>query len=122
MELNLKTTKNMINIAIALFALSAVLGLTILVQWLTKKDAPKGVIYSHGLAAAIALGILVIFAIQHPDNFPKISIALFVIAALGGFYMFFNDLKKKASPLAIAFVHALLAVSGFVALLLFAFA
>src|ERR1041385_7649518 len=111
----------MIYSAIALFAISAILGLTILIKWLTKKDAPQGVIYSHGLAAATALVILVVFAIQNPDNFPKVSIALFVISALGGFYMFIRDMQKKASPLAIAFVHALLAVSGFVALLLFAF-
>jgi hypothetical protein len=112
----------MINLAIALFAVSAVLGLTILIKWLTKKDASRGVIYSHGIVAATALVILVVFAIQNPDNFPSISIALFVISALGGFFMFFRDLQKKASPLAIAFVHALLAISGFVALLLFAFA
>jgi len=112
----------MINLAIALFAVSAALGLTILIKWLTKKDASRGVIYSHGIVAATALVILVVFAIQNPDNFPSISIALFVISALGGFFMFFRDLQKKASPLAIAFVHALLAISGFVALLLFAFA
>jgi hypothetical protein len=112
----------MINLAIALFALSAALGLTILIKWLTKKDAPKGVIYSHGLVAATALVIIITYAIQNPDNFPKISIVLFVISAIGGFYMFFNDLKKKASPLAIAFIHALLALSGFVTLILFAFA
>lgn len=111
----------MMYFTIALFALSAVLGLIILINWLTKKDAPKSVIYSHGLVAAVALVLLIVYAAQNPDNFPKASIILFVLAALGGFYMFFNDLKKKASPLAIAFVHALLAVAGFVMLLAYAF-
>jgi hypothetical protein len=50
------------------------------------------------------------------------ALILFVAAALGGFYMFALDMKKKNSPLAVAYLHALLAVSGFVALLLFAFA
>jgi hypothetical protein len=111
----------MIYAAIALFALSAVLGLTILVKWMTKKNASKGVIYSHGIVAAIALVLLIAYAVQHPDNFPKASLILFVIAAIGGFYMFINDLRKKTSPLAIAFIHALLAVGGFIVLVAFAF-
>jgi hypothetical protein len=111
----------MIYTAIILFALSAILGLTILIRWLTKKDASRAVIYSHGIVAAIALVILVIYAVQHPSNFPRVSLLLFVIAALGGFYMFFNDLRKKASPMAVAFIHALLAAGGLIALLVFAF-
>ena len=51
----------MIYLAIALFAVSAVLGLTILVKWLTKKDASKGVIYSHGIVAAVALVLLIVY-------------------------------------------------------------
>ncbi|HTA63390.1 MAG TPA: hypothetical protein VK835_13080 [Bacteroidia bacterium] len=109
----------MLYLSIALFAISAVLGLTILLKWLTKKDAPRSVIYSHGIVAASALVILIVYAFQHPENFPKASIILFVVAALGGFYMFINDLKKKPSPMAIAFIHALVAVAGVVSLLLF---
>lgn len=111
----------MLYTSLGAFALSAVLGLTILVRWLTKKDASKGVIYSHGIVAALALALLVIYAIQHPDHFPTISLVLFIISALGGFYMFFRDLAKKNSPMAVAFIHALLAVSGVVTLLLFIF-
>ncbi len=107
----------MIYLAIGLFALSAVLGLMILIKWLTKKNASKGVIYSHGIAAAAALVLLVVYAIQNPGNFPKVSLILFVVAALGGFYMFFNDMRNKPSPMAVAFIHALLAVGGFVMLL-----
>jgi hypothetical protein len=112
----------MIYFAITLFAVSAVLGAAILIKWLSNKDASKGVIYSHGIVAAIGLVLLIVYALQNPGNFPKISIILFVVAALGGFYMFIRDLKKKTSPLAIAFTHALLAVGGFVALLFFVFA
>ncbi len=111
----------MIYSAIALFALSAVLGLSILIKWLTKKQAPKGVIYSHGIVAAAALVLIILYAAKNPAHFPKASIILFTVAALGGFYMFFNDLRKKASPLAVAFIHALLAVGGFILLLAFAF-
>lgn len=111
----------MIYISILTFAVSAILGLMILIKWLTKKDASKKVIYSHGITAAAALVILIIYALGHPDNFPKASIILFVIAAIGGFYMFINDLRGKFSPMAVAFIHAVLAVAGFVTLLTFVF-
>ena len=112
----------MIYFAIALFAISAVLGLVILIKWLTKQDAPRAVVYLHGVGAAIALAVLIVYALQNPDDFPKVSIILFVVAALGGFYMFARDLQKKESHLAIAFTHALLAVGGFLALLFFVLA
>ncbi len=111
----------MINASIALFALAAVLGLTILIKWLTKKEALRTVIYSHGLIAATALVLLAVYSFQHPENFPKVSLILFVIGALGGFYLFFTDLQKKPHPIPIAFVHALLGVTAFITLLLFAF-
>jgi len=112
----------MIYASIALFAISAVLGLTILLKWLSKTEASSTVIYAHGAFAAVALVILIVFALQNPENFPKTSILLFIVAALGGFYMFFRNLKQKIGPMPLAFLHALLAVSGFVILLLFAFA
>jgi hypothetical protein len=112
---------NMIYLAIGLFALSAALGLAILIKWLTNKSASKSVVYSHGIAAAIALVVLIAFAVQNPDNFPKVSLILFVLSAVAGFYMFFRSLMNKMSPISVAIAHALVAVSGFVALLLFAF-
>jgi hypothetical protein len=108
--------------SIALFALSAVLGLSILIKWLTHKTASRAVIFSHGIVAAGALVLVIAFAFQHPENFPKISLLLFIVAAIVGFYMFFRDLQKKMSPIAVALAHALMAVCGFVALLVFAFA
>ena len=112
----------MLYFTIALFAVSALLGLTILIKWLNKQDASRAVVYAHGGIAAAGIVLLLIYAIQNPTDFPKISIILFAIAAIGGFYMFFNDLSKKPNPIAIAFVHAILAVSGFVTLLMFVFA
>ena len=109
-------------ITIVLFALAAILGITILVNWLNKKDAPRGVVYSHGLFAAVALVLLIVYVVNNRTNAPTTSLILFVLAALGGFYMFTRDLNKKNSPIAVAVLHALLAVGGFVALLIFVFA
>lgn len=112
----------MIYVSIVLFALAAGLGLSMLIKWLTQKEASKGVIYSHGIAAAVALVLLIIFSFRNPAKFPEASLILFVLAALGGFYLFFKTFKKQPGPVGVALVHALLAVAGFVALLLFVFA
>lgn len=109
----------MLHYTILLFAISAVFGLTILISWLKKKNASRAVVYSHGAVAAIALAILIVHAVQNPNNFPLLSIILFLIAALGGFYMFVLDLKKKESPLPLAFLHAILSVAGLVTLIFF---
>lgn len=111
----------MLNVSIILFAVAAVLGLTILLALLKKKETPKPVVYAHGLFAAIALVLLIVYGIKNPGHFPRLSIILFVLAALGGFYLFFNDMKRKPGPVALAIVHALAAVAGFVTLLLFVF-
>src|SRR5688500_12888648 len=118
--LYLENTFYMIYASIILFAIAALLGVIILVKWLNKKEASRTVVYLHGLGAAVALVLLVLFAVQNPDNYPLLSLVLFVLAALGGFYMFIRDLKKKYSPMGVAFLHALLAVGGFLALLIFA--
>ncbi|MGV3538668.1 MAG: hypothetical protein ACO1OQ_02595 [Rufibacter sp.] len=104
-----------------LFALAAVAGLLILVAWLTKKNASRTVVYLHGLLAAAALVLLAVYSYNHPQNYPTYSLVLFVLAALGGFYMFARDLRGKYSSMAVAGMHALLAVAGFVFLLIFAF-
>ncbi len=107
----------MIYLAIVLFALAAAFGLSIFIKWLTRKDASRAVIFTHGGVAAAGLVLLIVYALQHPGAFPKVSLILFVIAALGGFYLFFRDMGKKGRPLPVAVVHALLAVAGFIALL-----
>src|SRR5215213_3117126 len=108
----------MLYLAIALFALAAILGIIIFKNWLTSAHTSRGVIYAHGIFAAIALVVLLVFVLRNPVSSLQWSIGLFVVAALGGFYMFFRDLRGKFSPMWLATVHALLAVAGF-GLLLF---
>jgi hypothetical protein len=109
-------------ITIALFAIAAILGITILVSWVNKRNAPRSIVYSHGIFAATALVLLIVYIVNHRTNAPTTSLILFVLAALVGFYMFIRDMNKKNSPIGVAVLHALLAVSGFIALLIFVFA
>jgi hypothetical protein len=109
----------MLYVNIVLFALAAVLGIIILRSLLTTGTTPKGVVYTHGLFAAAGLIVLILNVLRHPGNSLRTSLILFVIAALGGFVMFFRDQQKKKIPVPLAVVHALVAVGGFIVLLLF---
>jgi hypothetical protein len=111
----------MLYLTIALFAIAAIIGIIILKNWLTAASTSRGVVLAHGAFAALGLVLLVVYALQNPANYPKTSIILLVIGALGGFYMFAEDLRKKNSPIWLAVVHALLAVAGFLFLLFFVF-
>ncbi|GHN01359.1 hypothetical protein WSM22_28480 [Cytophagales bacterium WSM2-2] len=111
----------MIYYTIAVFALSAVMGLIVALSIFNKKpETPKPVVYAHGILSAAGLLMLLLYMLDHPDNYPKVSLILFVVAALGGFYLFFNDMKKKPGPLGMVLIHAVIAVSAFVMLLVFA--
>ena len=98
--------------------MAAIIGLVILKNWLTSANTSRTVVYAHGIVAAVALVLLLVQVLRNPANNLRTSLILFVIAALGGFYMFFRDLKGKFSPIWLAVTHALLAVGGFVVLLL----
>jgi hypothetical protein len=108
----------MLYVTIVLFALAAIFGVLILKNWLTSANTSRTVVYAHGLLAATAVVLLLVQVIRDPASGLTTSIILFVIAALGGFFMFFRDLKGKFSPIWLAIVHGLVAVAGFVFLLL----
>ena len=111
----------MLYTTIVLFALAAIVGFIILKNWLTSAETSRTTIYLHGIFAVVALVLLAVYAFQNPAHYPMVSIILFVIGALIGFYMFAEDLKKRFSPTWLAIVHALFGVAGFLLLLFFVF-
>ncbi len=110
----------MIYTAIALFSLAALLGMFLLGFVLKGKETPKAVVFTHGPLAAAGLILLIVYAFSESPG-PLESIILFTIAALGGFVMLYRDITGKGIPKWLAIAHGLLAVSGFVFLLIFAF-
>lgn len=111
----------MLYASITLFVLAAAFGATILITWLNKKNAPKAVVYTHGGLAVSGLLVLLYYAFTHPTAYPKLSIVLFIVTALGGIYMFLTSGPDKAKPVPIAGLHALLAVGSLVTLLVYVF-
>ncbi|HKK44145.1 MAG TPA: hypothetical protein VJ964_01400 [Balneolaceae bacterium] len=106
---------------IVLFAIAAVLGLVLITKVLKEESTPGPVVYNHGGAATIALGLLIIAYANQGDSLLMTTILVFVIAALGGFVMFGRDLLNKELPKWLAVLHALVAVTGFILLLIGAF-
>lgn len=109
----------MIWTAIAFFALAAILGMLLLGYVLGDKDTPKGIAFLHGGLAVVGLILLVLYTTGEGPG-PLSSIILFIIAATGGLILIARDLARKPIPKWLAVVHGLVAVSGFVTLLLFA--
>lgn len=108
--------------SIIFFAAAAVFGLLNLVAILSNKTTSKPVVYLHGLLAATALVLLIIFAVNSTAGSPVISLVLFIIVALVGFFLFARDMSKKPGPKPVALIHGIVAVVSFIILLIFAFA
>jgi hypothetical protein len=108
----------MLKLAAVLFALAAVGGIVLAALHLKKKDAPIPLALVHGLAAAVGLVLLIIAVVQMSSvGLPGVALAIFVIAALGGFLLFAMHLMKKPLPPGLIALHGLLAVAAFVVLL-----
>jgi len=108
----------MLYATIALFSLTAILGIVILKNWLTSQNTTRATIYAHGVFAALSLVLLIVYYFQNEAKTLQTSIILFLVAAIAGFYMFFRDLKGKMSPTWLAIVHGLVAVAAFVLVIL----
>lgn len=107
-------------IAIALFAIAALLGFYLISFVLQNKDTPKGVAFIHGPLAATGLILLIIYAFLYKPA-PIISIIIFILAALGGIMLIVKDLSGKPVPKSFAIGHGLTALVAFVFLIYFTF-
>jgi hypothetical protein len=109
----------MFKIAIVLFAVAAVVGLSMAVAHFRGQTPPKlAVALLHGLFAASGLVVLLIGVMQlGAGGKPAIALGLFLVAALGGFTLLSFHLRGRALPNGLIIGHAVLAVAGFLTLL-----
>ena len=108
----------MISSAIIILAITAIGGLLLAAKVLSGKQAPWALSIIHALLGATGLILLSIAAID--SDWPgrlSASLALLVVAALGGFYLASFHLRGKVSPKGIVLIHAGVAVAGFLTLL-----
>jgi hypothetical protein len=104
--------------AAALFAIAALGGVTMAIIHFRGANPPVALAVVHGLFAASALVVLVIGLLGGgTTTLAWIALVLFLIAALGGFYMFANHLRGQRLPSPVVIIHGLAAVVAFVLLL-----
>ena len=108
------------NVAAILFAIAAIIGIAIAFIRLSGRDLPPmGLAILHGLFAASGLVALTIIAVAPgAAQWARISLGIFVVAALGGFLLFSFHLRRRALPVPIIGIHGFIAVIAFVLLLL----
>lgn len=112
------------SLAAILFAVAALGGLVIAIMRFSGREVPPmGLAVVHGLAAAAGL-LALIFAVLGHTQATASTVALigFVVAALGGFFLFSYHLRNQALPIPVVVIHGLVAVISFVILLYSIFA
>jgi hypothetical protein len=106
-------------IALVLFALAALGGLYMAVVRLRGAERPPtGIALVHGAGAAAGLIALIVAVMDaSAPSLARTALIVFVVAAAGGFFLFAQHMQKKALPIPVMVIHALVAVTGFVILL-----
>jgi hypothetical protein len=107
----------MLQTAIIVFAIAALGGLVLAVRHFQGKDRPWALSILHGLlgAAGLVLVLLPVLSGGAPAV-AKTALALFVVAALGGFLLFAFHLQNKRLPSPVVLIHGAVAVAAFVLL------
>ena len=103
-------------LAVLLFAAAALGGLILAGLRLRDKPLPMGLALAHGGIAAAGLVALAV-AVFGGGLAAELPLALFVVAALGGFGLFSSHLRGKALPIPVVVIHAGVAVVAFALLL-----
>jgi hypothetical protein len=106
-------------IALVLFGLAALGGLAMAtMRFRGAERPPTGLALAHGAAAAAGLiALIVAVTSASVPSLARTALIVFLVAALGGFYLFAQHLQKKALPIPVMVIHAGVAVLGFILLL-----
>jgi hypothetical protein len=108
--------------ALGLFALAAIVGLTMAVRHFSGKTTPVAVGLLHGLVAGTGLILLILAVMNAPEpGLGGIAVGLFVAAALGGVVLIAHHLRGRPWPSALVVAHGSLAVIGFVLAILWVY-
>ena len=107
----------MLTIAAVLFAIGALGGIVLAAHVLRGKFAPWALSLLHAALGAAGIVLVLITVVQGARGNVALALGLFVVAALGGFFLASFHYRKQLPPKAVVIVHAVLAVAGFGTLL-----
>jgi hypothetical protein len=105
-------------ISVLVFAVAALVGLTMAVAVFKGRFPPVSSAVVHGLLAATGLVLLIIAVFMRGvSGAPKWALGFFLLAALGGFVLALGfHARKKNLPPGFVAGHAVIAVIGFLLL------
>lgn len=101
----------MLLFTLLVFILTATGGAYLLSYVLADKETPKGIAILHGSLGALGIILLAINGYYYPW-----LLTLFILVALGGFFLIVTDLSGKKIPKLVALGHGLLALVGIILL------
>jgi hypothetical protein len=105
-------------VALVLFALAAGGGVLLAFLRLSNRPLPTALALLHGALAASGLAALAFHALGTAGTGQaRVALAIFVVAALGGFVLFSFHLQKKQLPVPLVVIHGAVAVVAFLILL-----
>ncbi len=108
----------MLTYALIIFAIAALGGLVLASSVLRGRLAPWAISILHAALGATGLVVLILAVLQgSAPGRVTAALGILVLAALGGFYLASMHLRKQVAPKAVVFVHAGVAVTGFLTLL-----
>jgi hypothetical protein len=103
---------------VVVFALAAIVGLTMALAVFKGRFPNVGSAVIHGILAALGLILVLILVIQGARGPTLGALVFFLIAALGGFTLAFGfHARGKNHPPSLVVAHAVIAVIGFLLLL-----
>lgn len=107
--------------AVVVFALAALGGVYLASRYFQGRDMPGAVAIIHGAAAATGLVLLLLAVFDDASGWATAALVVLLIAALGGFALASFHLRGIRHPAALVGGHGLIAVAGFLLLLLAVF-
>ena len=107
----------LLNVAAVVFAIAALGGIVLAAHVLRGKLAPWALSLLHAALGAAGIVLVLVTVIQGLRGSAALALGLFVVAALGGFFLASFHYRKQFPPSAVVVVHAVVALAGFGALL-----
>ena len=109
----------MLYAALASFLIAATIGVIQLTNWINGKRPNRALPLSHGMFNVLGFALLLTYFFTGQGEMPTVSLVLFIVAALGGLFLFYMDTTQQRIPLFVAYIHGLVAITAIALLLVF---
>ena len=111
----------MLYIISAIFLISAFLGSNLFKKVISGEHPSKKIAAPHGILNGIGIVLLIVYISFTEDVSVVVPIVVLLFAAAFGSVMFVRDIMEISIPKWLAYVHAILATSGLIILIVLAF-